>query len=113
MIKKNIEKDISNGTVTLTVSKCCDNVEVFSHIPNLNDKNDVVIRVSREIYDKLVDLRKALWNVGLDNIPKELAEFAQLENAKVYKEFKWTHGNVIEFATLAVRYLLKRKENEG
>ena len=73
----------------------------------MNDKF-VAIKVKKEIYESLVELKKVLIQKGYNSFPKEFLDSLKQENFDVSKI---TFGNMINLCRIGILHLYNYYEN--
>ena len=67
-------------------------------------KEFVAIKVKKEIYESLFELKKTLIQQGYNKFPKEFLDFLEEDNFDITKI---SYGNMINLCRNAILYLLK------
>jgi len=71
------------------------------------EKKFVAIKVKKEIYESLLELKKTLIQQGYNKFPKEFLAFLEEDNFDITK---LSYGNMINLCRNAILYLLKENE---
>ncbi|HEC40681.1 hypothetical protein LCGC14_0223030 [marine sediment metagenome] len=72
-----------------------------------NKKEFVAIKVKKEIYESLVELKKVLIQLGYNSLPKEFLEFLNKDNFDITNI---SFGNMITLCNKVILYLLEKEK---